>query len=49
MKEITSQTKKQFTSKVVNALIDCDLTEEEIRQECETARLEIYEKYYAIK
>lgn len=36
-------------TQVVNALTDCDLTEEEIRQECETARLEIYEKYYAIK
>lgn len=32
-----------------NSFSSCSLTEEEIRQECETARLEIYRKYYEHK
>lgn len=32
-----------------NSFSSCSLTEEEIRQECEAARLEIYKKYYEHK
>lgn len=44
-----STAKESPLTKVVNSLANCDLSDEEIRQECEKARLEIYEKYYANK